>query len=276
MNKDLLILLILSYHLKVVYSTSDDYDDDITNQSNLANQLNNKTFLFEKILNNSTINECIFKIKFIDFVNSNNNRHNLHEYYFRKSEFLLFIQNCSSKSLILNEINQCEHITLIFINSYKNINDLQSTSSSSSRSFLSSKTQLLIYLMLFMIIFAFLCIFVYVIKTSTKFRERKKYKKSNQSNYFNPFEIIKIGMQTNTNNATNNNQSENYNLDVKITNESSAELLQPSSNHDHDLSSGDFVKVDQLINEGDTRSEYSITDIERMKYVQQWVENLSY
>ena len=58
-------------------------------------------------------------------------------------------------------------------------------------------------------------------------------------------------------------------------NNSCTALLEPST---LDLSQmNSELKIDAIDEvEGDTRSEYSITDLERMKYVQQWIESLTY
>lgn len=255
-NKDLLLveatILIIIANLKLAYSV-----DELSLK--LLSQLCNETFLVEK-LNNDDDELCLLRVKL------SSKRQNLNEFHFKKSEFLELTQNCTKLRQILNQIDKCDQISLNLVS----ISTQTTKSSSSYSTFLSSKTQLLFYLLLFMVMFAFVCICIYLIKTSS-YSRRKKLKNSSQTNYFNPFDIIKIGDQPtqNKNISTNCN-----NLENGIKNESSMELLQPST---QDLSSGD-LRIDVFVesSEGDTRSEYSITDNERMKYVREWLESLSY
>ena len=142
--------------------------------------------------------------------------------------------------------------------------------------YLSSKPKIIVYFLFIIVVFMLCCVFVYWMNTNRRLNKNNK-KKGNKSNqYFNPFDIIKMNdfrsknvSQNNPNNNKNNNKNNTNNTN------SCSFLLQPST---LDLNENDNeLGIDPLplLSEGDTRSEYSITDMERMNYVKQWIQNLS-
>ena len=132
-------------------------------------------------------------------------------------------------------------------------------------SFISSGA--LVYLsFIIVIIFAIVAICIYLFKTSPSLTNNKK-----NLDYFNPFDVIK-------NSERKTNKIERLNMETEKTAhkyDSSLTLLQPSTQHISQFKSN--LNKDTIEDmEGDTRSEYSITDVERMKYVKQWIDQHGY
>ena len=118
------------------------------------------------------------------------------------------------------------------------------------------------------------CVFVYWMAVNRGLNKKNKKKRQKSNQYFNPFDIIKMN-DFNSKNKTNHNINDNDDNNNNNTNSSTA-LLQPSTLDLNESSRLDNDIDNELVEpEGDTRSEYSITDMERMKYVKQWIENLS-
>lgn len=195
-------------------------------------------------------------------------------YHLNKMQIKHLINSTTATMNSMQSLEQCAHVNLTIEQSSQSSDGQQSGGDNNFMQFLSNKSRIIVYFMFIAGVIVLTGVFIYWLATSRLIQHRNKKKrnlrnKSNQPNYFNPFDIIKMNDFTQNSSSNNNNCCKNM---ANNTNSQTA-LLQPSSTLDLNNSS----RLDEpiVIDEGDTRSEYSITDIERMKYVKQWIESLS-
>lgn len=255
-----MILINLILFLLIINDTNGNMNNDDLNIKNKT--LDDLLKLKKSIPNLSTNAIQIEKCKYI--INKNNNNNNneliLDEFYFNTYYFnLLLTKNDTLKQFIKIDEN-CKTFNLTIL--LKLILPDDNNNENKLITFVSSK-KLHVYFILIVILFVSIVICFYLYKKNENKRIRKS-KQNQSSNNFNPFDILKIN-------------DEHYKTAKTLNkhNNSCTALLQPST---LDLSQmNSELKIDAIDEvEGDTRSEYSITDLERMKYVQQWIESLTY
>lgn len=127
--------------------------------------------------------------------------------------------------------------------------------------FISSRT--LIYLMIFILIFfIFISISVVYFHFKSKYLRKKflKKKSHNYSSYLRPFELINLKQTQQVDNDFEFDLNDKKAKKTSLTSGNGAVVVQ---------------KQGLEVFEGDTRSEYSITDHERMRFVEDWIRSIS-